>query len=236
MGDDHRAREGRPRGILGLVTIGQAPRVDVLPDLMPVLAGRRWVEHGALDPATPEMLAEIAPRAGEVPLVSRMRDGSRVSMVHERVLPLVAEAIERAAADGADAALLMCTGHFAPFETSIPVYAAEPLAQTAVVRDAAEGFGVVNPVPEQLAEARARWERRAGRPVPSAAADPYPAPLEQIVAAGMAVAAQGATSVVLDCFGYSAAMADAVAAATGLPVHLTRTVATRAALAAIDAG
>jgi protein AroM len=219
---------------LGLVTIGQSPRVDVLPDLLPALAGRAWVEHGALDLATASVLADIAPREGEVPLVSRMRDGSRASMVHERVLPLVAEAVERCAADGADAVLLMCTGHFEPFATSIPVYAAEPLAQEAIVRTAEPGFGVINPVADQLDEARARWQARAGHPVPSAAADPYTAPLAEIADAGRLLAAQGATSIVLDCFGYSATMADAVRRATNLPVHLTRLVATEAALAAID--
>lgn len=215
---------------LGLVTIGQAPRTDVLPDLLPALQGRAWVEHGALDDATPSLLAQVAPRDGEVPLVSRMRDGSRATMSHERILPLVAQAVERCAADGAGAVLLMCTGHFAPFAASVPVFAAEPLAQEAIVRDAEAGFGVLNPVPEQLDEARARWEARAGRAVPSASADPYTAPLAEIARAGRLLAEQGATSIVLDCFGYSAAMADAVHAATGLPVHLTRLVATREAL------
>ncbi len=219
-------------GLLGLVTIGQAPRIDVLPDLLPALEGREWGEYGALDTATRDDLEAIAPRAGEVPLVSRMRDGSRVTMVHERVLPFIAGAVERAAADGAEAVLLMCTGHFEPFETSIPVYAAEPLAQEAIVRDV-RGFGVLNPVAEQLADSRERWEARVGGPVPTAAADPYTATEAEIAAAARELAGRGVESIVLDCFGYSAAMADVVTAATGLPTHLTRLVATRAALSLI---
>lgn len=221
-------------GLLALVTIGQSPRVDVLPDLMPVLEGRRWREYGALDEAAPADLADIAPRAGEVPLVSRMHDGSRVSMVHERVLPFVAAAVERAAGDGADAALLMCTGHFEPFDTSIPVYAAEPLAQAFVAAHAA-GFGVLNPVREQLDESRSRWEARVGRSVPVAAADPYTATDGELAAAARELATRGVSSVVLDCFGYSSAMADVVTAATGLPTHLTRRIAVEAALAELDA-
>ncbi|WP_144875169.1 AroM family protein [Microbacterium sp. 1.5R] len=220
--------------LLALVTIGQSPRVDVLPDLLPALAGQRYAEYGALDEATAAELAAIAPRDGEVPLVSRMRDGSRVSMVHGRALPFIAAAVERAAADGAGAALLMCTGHFEPFETSIPVYAAEPLAQEAIAATVT-GFGVLNPVPEQVEESRGRWEARVGGRVPVAAADPYTASDRMLAAAARELAAAGATSIVLDCFGYSAAMAAVVHAATGLPVHLTRTIAARAALAALHA-
>ncbi|PCE15188.1 hypothetical protein AUC47_14555 [Microbacterium sp. SZ1] len=220
--------------MLALVTIGQSPRVDVLPDLLPALEGRRFAEYGALDHATAEDLVAIAPGDDEVPLVSRMRDGSRVSMVHDRVLPLIAAAIERAAADGAATALLMCTGHFEPFATSIPVHAAEPLAQRSIV-EKVTGFGVMNPVPEQIEESRARWEARAGARVPVSAADPYTATDRDLARAARELAAHGASSIVLDCFGYSAAMAAVVHAATGLPVHLARTIAVRAALAEMDA-
>lgn len=216
-------------GLLGLVTIGQAPRVDVLPDLLPALDGVEWAEYGALDEAGPADLAAIAPRDGEVPLVSRMRDGSRVLMAHDRAMPFIVRAVERAAADGADAVLLMCTGRFEPFETSIPVHAAEPLAQEHIAREV-RGFGVLNPVAAQLADSRSRWERRTGTSVSTAAVDPYTATDDQIAAAARELAALGASSIVLDCFGYSAAMAEVVTAATGLPTHLTRLVATRAAL------
>ncbi|MFJ4176117.1 AroM family protein [Microbacterium sp. NPDC089696] len=221
-------------GLLALVTIGQSPRVDVLPDLLPALEGRRYAEYGALDHATADDLAAIAPVGDEVPLVSRMRDGSRVSMVHARVLPFIAAAVERAADDGAEAALLMCTGHFEPFATSIPVYAAEPLAQQAIV-ESVRGFGVMNPVPEQVEESRGRWEARVGGRVPVAAADPYTATDRKIAAAARELAEKGATSIVLDCFGYSSSMAAVVLSATGLPVHLTRTIAVRAALETMDA-
>lgn len=138
------------------------------------------------------------------------------------------------AADGAKAALLMCTGRFASFATSVPAYAAEPLAQEAIV-ESVRGFGVMNPVAEQVEESRGRWEARVGGRVPVAAADPYTATDHELAATARELAESGATSVVLDCFGYSSTMAAIVHAATGLPVHLTRTIAVRAALAAIDA-
>jgi protein AroM len=61
-------------GLLGLVTIGQAPRTDVLADLAPLLTGRTYVEHGALDDLDEHDAAAftvVAPGADETPLVSR---------------------------------------------------------------------------------------------------------------------------------------------------------------------
>ena len=44
-----------------------------MPDVAEVLAG---VEHGALDPLCNEEIADLAPRADERELVSRLRDGT----------------------------------------------------------------------------------------------------------------------------------------------------------------
>lgn len=220
-------------GLLGLVTIGQSPRVDVLPDLLPLLAGRRYVEHGALDLLDAGRIAELAPSPTELMLVSRLRDGGSVRLAHERLRPFLVEAVQRCVADGAGAVLIMCTGPVEAVDAPVPVHAAEPLAH-ATIAATTTGFGVLSPDQAQTDEVRSRWEARSGQPVPTVAADPYTATLDEIAAAGRLLAAQGVTSIVLDCFGYSVAMGEAVTEATGLPVHVTRMVATQAALALID--
>lgn len=220
-------------GTLGLVTIGQSPRTDVLPDLLPLLAGRRYVEHGALDLLDADQIAALAPTPSELMLVSRLRDGGSVRLAHERLRPFLEDAVLRCVADGAGAVLIMCTGPVDPVDAGVPVHAAELLAQSAIA-GTTTGFGVLSPDQAQVDEVRSRWEARTGRPVPTAAADPYTASLDQIAAAGQELTDQSISSIVLDCFGYSVAMGEAVTAATGLPVHVTRIVATRAALALID--
>lgn len=220
-------------GTLGLVTIGQSPRTDVLPDLLPLLAGRRYVEHGALDLLDADQIAALAPTPAELMLVSRLRDGGSVRLAHERLRPFLEDAVHRCVADGAGAVLIMCTGPVEPVDAPVPVHAAEPLAH-ATIAATASGFGVLSPDQAQVDEVRSRWEARSGESVPTAAADPYTASLDEIAAAGRRLAAQGVTSIVLDCFGYSVAMGEAVTAATGLPVHVTRMVAAQAALDLID--
>lgn len=235
----------RSTALLGLVTIGQSPRTDVLADLAPLLVGRAYVEHGALDELDEydsEAFAVVAPESDETPLVSRLRNGASVQIGHRALLPRLEAAIERCAEDGADAVLLMCTGHFEPVPARVPVYDAESLAQAGVVEQVGDtAFGVLTPVAAQVDESRARWAALMGRPVEVAPCNPYTsAPAEVAGAALTLVAASAARGVrlawiVLDCFGYTAAQADAVAEATGCAVLLTRTEAARRALALIDA-
>ena len=63
---------------LALVTIGQAPRVDITPDMMQGLDAEYDItEFGALDGLTKEEVARLAPKGGEECLVSRMTPKSR---------------------------------------------------------------------------------------------------------------------------------------------------------------
>lgn len=221
--------------MLGLVTIGQSPRTDVHADVDGMLAGRRWVEHGALDALDAAAIAALAPVDGQLPLVSRLRDGGRATMTHASVEPLLHDAIAACAADGATAVLVMCSGSLRPIAASVPVYAAEPLAHGALaVALAGLSIGVVVPMSDQVAEAVDRWRGRLGATVHGVSADPYTASLEEIVAAGQAVAAAGVDAIVLDCFGYSVAMADAVRAATGCDARTVRIAAFEAAIAVVD--
>ncbi|HEY0118284.1 MAG TPA: AroM family protein [Cellulomonas sp.] len=224
--------------LLGLVTIGQAPRVDLTPDVTAVLAGLAVVEHGALDDLAPEALGTVAPDPGEAPLASRLRDGSGVVIGHRALAPLLAGAVARCAADGAAAVLVLCTGHLGAIASDIPVLYAEPLAQAGVRGIiGADRLSIVNPMADQVAEATGRWSSVLGRPVLGEHANPYTEPTEAVARAAAALAAQGAQWVFLDCVGYCEAMREAAAEASGLPVLLARTLAARlAAEAALAVG
>ena len=61
---------------IGLVTIGQSPRVDLTPDLETLWQSRyTLLERGAQDDLSPEAIAKLAPAADETVLVSRLREG-----------------------------------------------------------------------------------------------------------------------------------------------------------------
>lgn len=63
------------------LTIGQSPRVDVVPEIQSVLEDNtEIIERGALDGLDPEAIHHMSPRAGDYRLVTRMRDGSEVKV------------------------------------------------------------------------------------------------------------------------------------------------------------
>ncbi|OKI49700.1 hypothetical protein A6A27_09810 [Micromonospora sp. CB01531] len=206
-----RANHARPR--LGLVTIGQAPRTDLIPDVGAVLSGVDWVEHGALDLLDADGIARLAPRAGERTLVSRLRDASRVRLGATSIAPALDDAIRRCVADRCGVVLVLCTGRVEHGPTSVPVLHAEDLAHELMEQLVGEGsLGVLCPVPEQLTDIRERWEGRLGRSVIAAAVDPYTAGLDEVAVAGRRVTAGGADVVFLDCIGYTGQQRDALAA------------------------
>lgn len=224
---------GRP---LGLVTIGQAPRVDLLPDILPILGGVPHVEHGALDDLTSGDLDRVAPAQGESPLASRMRDGSMATIGPSALLPLLARAVSRCVDDGAAAALILCTGHLGEVDAPIPVLHAEPLAQSGVhAIIGADPLGVINPLPGQVEEATGRWSAELGRAVPGRAANPYTQGASEVAAAARSLADTGVRWIFLDCIGYTEEMRRAAASAAGVPVLLARSIAVRLAVEAATA-
>lgn len=222
------ARHARPK--LGLVTIGQAPRVDLIPDVEADLSGVDWVEHGALDLLDAYGIARLEPRDEERTLVSRLRDGSRVRLGATSIAPALDDAIGRCVADRCDSVLVLCTGRVQHGPPSVPVLHAEDLAHDLIVRLVGEArLGVLCPVPEQLTDIRERWEARLGRSVVAAAVDPYTAGLDEVAAAGRTVAAGGADVVYLDCIGYTREQRDVLAAA-GMPAETARHLAVTGAV------
>ena len=209
---------------VGIVTIGQSPRTDVVPDLAARLpAGTPVIERGALDDARPADLARLAPVPGEEVLVSRMRDGTEVELADARMLPLVQDAVDHVTGRGAAVVAVLCTGALPRLRCPAPLLQPGPLIRS-LVGAAAYGarLGVVVPAAGQAEPVRADWERVAG-PVLVLAASPYGSPAELARAAG-ALAAFGPDLVVLDCLGFNGPMKRMVAKAVGVPVILPRTV------------
>ena len=133
---------------MGIVTIGQSPRTDVVPDIAALLPpGTPVIERGALDDAGPADLARLAPVPGEDVLVSRMRDGTEVAMAEARLLPLVQDAVDHVTGRGVAVVAVLCTGTLPRLRCPAPLLQPGPLVRS-LVAAAASGarLGVVVPV------------------------------------------------------------------------------------------
>lgn len=213
---------------VGLITIGQAPRVDIWPDIEEQLRGHTVVEHGALDELSPEDIAKLAPRGDEERVVSRLRDGSSATMSEHALAPLVQGAVDRAAASGAQAILIMCTGNLPNVTASVPLYTAEKLARAGMA-GLADGrrLGLVVPEPEQQNIIRQRWASTFGVEASIAPANPYSGNASDLAGAARSLVAQGSQVIFLDCVGYTQAMADEVTRIANVPTVTARALAVR---------
>lgn len=220
-----------------MVTIGQAPRVDVTPELAELLGPEvRVIEQGALDECSADQIAELVPRPdAEGVLTSRLRDGTFAVFTHAAVQPFLAAAIDRGEQAGADATLVICSAHFADLPHRRPLFALEPLAH-AGVREMLEErgdtrLGIVVPIPEQLADGPRRWGASGLGVTAAAVASPYSQSPAATAAAAASIAPE-CDLIVLDCAGYGRAHEQAArqaCAESGFPVPVVaaRTVGVR---------
>ena len=75
---------------IGLITIGQSPRIDVTEDIGAFFSEEVTVlEAGALDHITEAELQDMRPEGNETALVSRMRDGRQVIFAEKHILRLL---------------------------------------------------------------------------------------------------------------------------------------------------
>ena len=214
---------------VGTVTIGQAPRVDITPDLKTIIGdGIEIVEAGALDGLTKEQIAAMAPHEGDYVLVTRMADGSSVQISEHAVTPFLIDKINAHYESGIHTVLLLCTGEFPGFAAKGLLLRPQKLLFN-FVQAAASGMrlGVFMPSADQLKQSTERWSKVSPQ-VKSVGASPYVNPELSIAEGAKELADWGADVIIMDCMGYSLAMKEKVRQITGKPVILARAVAARA--------
>jgi len=208
-----------PRRV-AFVTIGQSPRSDVLPD---ILAETRTpfavTEHGALDALDDAAIADLAPRAGEECLVSRLRDGREVLLgkpaIDRRLHAILAELDT----GGFDLLVLLCTGQFTRFDLRTPFIEPQHTVDHFVqgLAYGAERIGILLPHAAQIDE----FHGIPGVATKAASASPYVANPEAALRDGGAALAD-TDIIVMHCIGYSEAMRQVVKQASDRPVLVSR--------------
>ncbi|MFC0389029.1 AroM family protein [Muricoccus vinaceus] len=140
---------------VAFVTIGQAPRGDVVPEMLALLGagpdGLRGEEFGALDGVPDEEIAAHRPRMREARLTTRVVDGTQVVLgagfVAQRLEPL----LRRLDGAGFDLIVLISTSLFQPFRLNTPFIHAQQAVDAwiaaLVMGDCA--LGLVHALPQQ---------------------------------------------------------------------------------------
>ena len=95
---------------IGAITVGQSPRVDLIPEIQPILGDSvEIIQAGALDGLSKEEIAKFVPRPGENVLVSRLTDGTSATFGESYILPRLQLCIDDLEQQGVSLILFLCT-------------------------------------------------------------------------------------------------------------------------------
>lgn len=209
---------------IGMATIGQAPRDDVVPAMRAFLpSGVEIVERGALDGLTYEETRPYWAEPGAPGIVTKLRDGSSVLLSHAKILPVMQRAVDGLVrADGAELVVILCGADWSAL-TSERLIVNPGTLFPAIISSLAAGrrLGIIKPDAGQVEREQARYAA-LGIQVTVTAASPYTGPtrLDLARAAAEQLHDAGCELVWMTCVGMDAPMRDVVAEVTGVPVIL----------------
>ncbi len=215
---------------IGMITVGQSPRDDLVPFMTPLFGQPvRVLQGGGLDGLSSAEIAGFGPAPGEVGIVARLRDGSNTLLSHAKILPRVQAVVDRLQDEGAELLVIMCGADWSAIRSKVLVV--NPGKVFPAIVSALAGnrkLGVIKPSPGQLEQAKRQFADR-GVQAHVTAASPYTG-AERLVdvrrAAEELVQAE-VDLVWMSCVGMDEAMRDVVCEVTRKPVILARTILAR---------
>ncbi|MCM3032270.1 AroM family protein [Niallia taxi] len=208
---------------LGMITIGQAPRMDVAPIIQKhIKETAELVQVGVLDGLTKEQIeADFYPEKGEYVLTSRLTNGESVIMSREKIKPILQDKINYLERIGITQILLLCTGVF-PGLTTKKAYLIEPdhiIPPTIHGLTGKRKLGVIVPLEQQKETSFPKYSPFGMNPV-FQVATPYENDLTEFHKAA-AMLKEEADLILLDCMGYTENLRREAEKITGKPVILS---------------
>ena len=178
-------------------------------------------EYGILDGMTLEdVKREAWPREGENFIVTNLADGTNVRVSEKQAIRRANACLTRAEAEGASAALILCTGHFELIETKMTVLTPERVIFALLGALRVMKLGVIVPEPEQIPLTLGYYARF--NPV-ARAASPYGS-LEHLENTARMFANEDVDLILSDCMGFTLELGETIRAASGKKVFVPRVV------------
>ncbi len=202
---------------IGLVTIGQSPRVDIVPDIRSALpATVSIVEGGALDGLSEAEVLAHPPASTESTLCSRLADGTEVQFdkdfAHERLQQVI-----RTLEDNVDLIGLLCSGTFTELTAKIPLLIPNKLLQGYLTALLLPGpWGMLVPTADQLEPILAELEEW-GVDAIGIALSPY-AESDRLEQAVRELVDRRVSAILLNCFGFTLEMKARAQAVSQKPI------------------
>ena len=211
---------------LGLLTIGQSPRDDLIPALVEIL-GHEYeiIQAGALDDMTYDEIMNIPLRKEDYILVSRMRDGREIKITKKSILPKLQEKIHEIEKVGVRITVIMCTGGFPQFESKGLIVTPQEILKGVLKGSLRSGkLGVIYPTKEQEFMAEKEFGREGIEVYPDSVS-----PYEPYDVSGLIKRLQekDLDLIFLNCFGFPRKLQDKIKKETGKPTILSNALIAR---------
>ena len=145
------------RARIGVLSIGQTPRPDLMTPLERMASAYQLVSRGALDTLASHDLPD--PQKAKVPLLTRLRDETEVTLDESFLAPLLQDAVHRLEAEGVIATVLLCAGEFRGLWSARPLIRPFEAAAQVLKSCGVSRIGVIAPTIGQIAPARSKWNR-----------------------------------------------------------------------------
>jgi len=214
----------KPR--IGLITIGQSPRPDIVNEMRTLLGnGTEILEAGALDGLSKEEVLDFIASAGTAKqgyLVTRLQDGTSITIPKEYVADRIGFALQKLENQHVGFAAILCVGDFPEYTFGGILLRPGKLLIQLVMSIQRGGKGViVIPLEEERHEAKQRWNLpnvdSIIKVIPTGAdSDTVDRLLEEIKG-------EAPTFVVLECMGWGENLKNLLKEKVNCPVILPKT-------------
>ncbi len=213
---------------IGIVTIGQSPRPDIVKELVPFFGKKVSVlEKGALDGLTLEQVKKFSPDSGMIPLCTRMNNGSEVIIAKEKILPRIEQSINELNENKVSLILLLCIGSFPNFESSCLIIQPQRIVDRCVeslIREK-HHLGILIPLPDQKNWACENFARVTPQ-ITVIDASPF-GDRSHILRASKVLKEADCDLIVMYCMGFTRELAKEVRSVTKKPVILSSSIVAR---------
>jgi protein AroM len=189
---------------LGALTIGQSPRVDILPEFLAAIGVEvEIVQRGALDGMSVMEVEKLVPTKDDCLLVTRMQDGSEVRLSERLILDKMKRCVHELEEAGVELIALFCTGEFPDLGERVPILRPNFIMERLVPALIPGGrLCAVAPSRDQIPAIMEKWSR-SGCSTYAESVSPYTSTMDDLRRCAARVARLDCDLVVLDCIGYS---------------------------------
>ncbi|SFD88023.1 protein AroM [Lentibacillus persicus] len=211
---------------IGVITIGQAPRTDLIPEIETFFPPDvEFIQRGVLDNFDRNDLEQIKPKTGQSTLVSRLKDGTSVTLAKEKTLPIIQQIIDDFNLKQVKLIILACTGEFKLFQSHIPIIYPDYLLNhvtQGIFREKGQ-IGVIVPLAKQFEVIEKKWDS-AGFDAICVESSPYVFDELSFIKAAKELEEYNINTIILDCIGYTEKMKDIVKKYSSKTVLLSRNI------------